>query len=335
MLVGVDIGGTKTAVILAAHPSRILFREEFPTLPKLGPEQALENIEALIERALKRHGTTEPIRIGVSCGGPLDRVRGIIQSPPNLSTWVDVPLKDILEKRFGAPCLVENDANAGAIAEHRYGAGEGCTDMVFLTMGTGIGAGLIVNGELYRGATDMAGEVGHVTLTEGGPIGYGKAGSVEGWASGSGMAQHAIGAVQAALSSGERTVLAERCATGQVTAKDVGEAALAGDVVAQRIVTCTAERLGQALAILVDILNPQCIVIGGLALRLGNLVLQPAVAEMKRHALAQSAKVCSVVPAKLGERIGDVAALCVAEGLSKSAGALGASLSGRPAQVAK
>jgi glucokinase len=323
MLVGVDIGGTKTAVILAEHPSRILFREEFPTLPNLGPEPALAKIEEFIALALKRHGSGKSLRIGVSCGAPLDRMGGVIQAPPNLPTWVDVPIKAILEKRFGAPCLLENDANAGAVAEHRYGAGEGCTNLVFLTMGTGIGAGLILNGELYRGATEMAGEVGHVSLTEGGPVGYGKAGSVEGWASGWGMALHGMDVVSAAKQAGEFTVLAETAEAGQLTSKEIGQAAFNGDAVAQRIVKSTAERLGQALAIIVDILNPEKIVIGGLALRLGSLLFEPALAQMKRHALAQSADCCSVVAAQLGERIGDVAALCVAEGLSKSATALG------------
>ncbi|HWR15003.1 MAG TPA: ROK family protein [Terriglobales bacterium] len=322
MLVGVDIGGTKTAVILAEDPSHILFREEFPTLPKLGPEHALAKINELIELALKRHSSGKSLQIGVSCGAPLDPVAGIIQSPPNLPTWVEVPIKDILEKRFGAPCLLENDANAGAVAEHRYGAGAGCTNLVFLTLGTGIGAGLILNGELYRGSTNMAGEVGHVTLTEGGPVGYGKAGSVEGWASGWGMALHGVDVVKAAQQAGEPTVLAEVAASGQLTSKDIGLAAMNGDAVARRIVKNTGERLGQALAILVDILNPERIVIGGLALRLGSLLFEPALAEMNRHALPQSAQCCTVLPAQLGERIGDVAALCVADGLSRSATSL-------------
>ena len=324
MLVGVDIGGTKTAVILAEHPSQILFREEFPTQPKLGPEHALAKIEECIELALKRHHHGEPIRIGVSCGGPLDRIRGLIQAPPNLSTWDEVPIKDILEKRFDAPCSVENDANAGAVAEHRYGAGLGCRDMVFLTMGTGIGAGLILNDDLYRGSTEMAGEIGHVTLTPDGPIGFGKAGSVEGWASGGGMSLHGMETLRNAEQSGEQTVLSQALKTGQLTSKEIGQAALNGDVVAQRIVRHTAEKLGQTLAIIVDILNPQKIVIGGLALRLGSLLFEPAVAEMKRHALPQTSECCAIVPAALGERIGDVAALCVAEGLSKSATALSA-----------
>src|SRR4051812_44267167 len=125
MLVGVDIGGTKTAVGLAEKPTHILYREEFPTLSSRGPEHALEKIQFLIESALSRHGEPTAFRIGVSCGGPLDRVKGIIESPPNLVTWANVPVKEILERKFGVPCLLENDANAGAVAEYRYGAGDG------------------------------------------------------------------------------------------------------------------------------------------------------------------------------------------------------------------
>jgi glucokinase len=316
MLVGVDIGGTKTAVVLAENPTRTLFREEFPTLPSLGPDHALEKIQRMIELGLSHLGQRGAVRIGVSCGGPLDRVRGIIQSPPNLSTWVNVPVKEILERKFGVPCQLENDANAGGVAEHRYGAGEGCRDLIFLTMGTGFGAGLILNGELYRGVSEMAGEIGHVRLTESGPIGYGKAGSVEGWASGWGMAQHGAETVRSAQRAGEASTLVAIAALRDITSRDIGEAALEGDLLAQRIVRLTGEKLGHALAMLIDVLNPERIVIGGLALRLGGLLLEPALDVVHREALAQSAAVCKVIPARLGERIGDVSALCVAEGLS-------------------
>ncbi|UWZ86815.1 ROK family protein [Occallatibacter riparius] len=319
MLAGIDIGGTKTAVILAEDPTRILFREEFPTRPDLGPEQAIEKIESLIASALALHPGLGELRLGVSCGGPLDRHRGIIQSPPNLRRWVDVPIKQILEARFGAPCLVENDANAGAIAEHRYGAGSDCQNLIFLTMGTGFGAGLILDGELYRGSSEMAGEIGHVRLTEDGPVGYGKSGSVEGWASGWGMAQFGTEMVSTATANGESTSLANIAASGQLTARDIGMAAAQGDGMARRIVERTGVKLGHALAILVDVLNPERIVIGGLALRLGDMLFEPALAAMKNEALEQSARVCQVVPARLGERIGDVSALCVAQGLSRSA----------------
>jgi glucokinase len=318
LLVGVDIGGTKTAVLASLDPPSVLERIEFPTWPARGPGPALDLIKQGIRRLLTRHSPAgaQLAAIGVSCGSPLDPVRGVIQAPPNLPTWVDVPITAILEQEFGVHSQLENDANAGAVAEHRFGAGEGCRYMVFITMGTGFGAGIIADGRLYRGADDMAGEIGHVRLTRAGPVGYHKAGSAEGWASGGGMAQVAERAIAAARRKREPTLLAKRLynASG-ITARDVGLAAQRRDAVAIRIVRSTGRRLGEALAILVDILNPERIVIGGLAIRLGDLLLEPARRVMRREALAVSAETCRVVPAALGERIGDVAALSIAMGL--------------------
>jgi glucokinase len=318
VLVGVDVGGTKTAIVVSRHPPAVLDRIEFPTRPERGAEPALELIKRGIDDLLSKH-TFERIdiqAIGVSCGGPLDRIRGVIQAPPNLSTWVDVPIKAILEKEFKAGCHVENDANAGAVAEHRFGAGRGCQNMVFLTMGTGFGAGIISDVHLYHGANDMAGEIGHVRLTRSGPIGYYKAGSVEGWVSGGGIAQVAGLAVAAAKKRGEATLLTEyRKRKLPMSAREVALAAQKGDAVANRIIHSTGKRLGQVLAMLVDILNPERIVIGGLAIRLGDTLLGPARKVIQREALAPSAAVCQVVPAALDERIGDIAALCVAMGL--------------------
>jgi glucokinase len=246
----------------------------------------------------------------------LDRLSGTIQAPPNLATWIDVPITSILERAFNVPCRLENDANAGAVAEFRYGAGRGAQHMVFLTMGTGIGAGIIADGRLYRGAADLAGEIGHVRLTPSGPTGHNKAGSVEGWASGGGMAAVAQQEVPAAISRGETTLLADSLHTqGTLTARDITLAAQQGDPLAQRIIAGTGHRLGEALAILVDILNPERIVIGGMALRLGETLLAPARAALLREALTASAALCEIVPAALGEQIGDIAALCVAIGL--------------------
>jgi glucokinase len=316
--VGIDIGGTKTAVVISSEVPKVLARTEFPTRPARGPQWALNLILKAIPDLLAQHAM-EPAaigRIGVSCGGPLDRLKGIIQTPPNLITWVDVPIKSILEEKFKVECLLENDANAGAVAEHRFGAGMGFDNMVFLTMGTGLGAGIIAGGKLYRGASDMAGEIGHVRLTRTGPIGHNKAGTVEGWASGGGVMQLAARSVAEAQMKGKKTLLAEHIRTGKpVTAREVGAAAHKGDAVALEILQTTGKRLGETLAILVDILNPSRIVIGGLAMRLGDLVLDPARLTMNREALAQTACVCQVVPAALGEAIGDAAALCVASGI--------------------
>jgi glucokinase len=305
---GVDVGGTKTAVLLSARPPEALGRIEFATLPEQGPERALQLIVESARSLLAQHGVGVKA-IGVSCGSPLDRVKGIIQAPPNLSTWVDVPIRQLMEEAFDAPCQVENDANAGAVAEHRFGAGVGTEHMVFLTLGTGLGAGIIANGGLYLGAGGDAGEIGHVRLSPTGPVGYHKAGSIEGWSSGGGIAQLAA---QMLARPGRSSSLR---GVENVTARDVGLAAQAGDEVARSILRRSGERLGQTLAMLMDVLNPQRIVLGGLAWRMGEPFMAPMRRVMEREALPQTLRACEVVPAALGEKIGDVAAMCVAMGL--------------------
>ena len=310
---GVDIGGTKTAVVLSAAPPVLLSRVEFPTLPAKGPEYAIDLIGRSIHESLASCGKDRSLlaAIGVSCGGPLDRVSGVIQRPPNLPSWDDVPIKQILEKEFGVPCNLENDANAGAVAEHRYGAGKGTRNMVFMTMGTGLGSGIIIEGRLYRGASEMGGEIGHLRLTRSGPIGYNKAGSAEGWASGGGMVQVAARVLAAAEDGGETSTL---IGVANLTARDIADAAQQGDVVARQIIRNTGARLGQVLAIVIDILNPERIMIGGLAMRLGESLLAPARRVVQREALAQASAACQILPAELDERIGDVAAICVRTG---------------------
>jgi len=311
---GVDIGGTKTAVVLSSAPPEILKRVEFCTEPERGPERAVQKIIEGLRAMLSYRGEviSELSGIGVSCGGPLNRRTGIIECPPNLPTWVDVPIVSLLANEFGCPVRLENDANAGAVAEHRFGAGAGFHNVLFLTLGTGLGSGIILNDQLYSGTNDMAGEIGHVRLTRSGPIGYNKIGSAEGWASGGGISQIAMKMVAASVKSGRGTVLSEAFAGGQISARDVGLAAQAGDAVALSIIRKSGRKLGEALAVLVDILNPECIVMGGLAVRLGELFMKPARESLQREGLKQAVAVCRVVPAQLGERIGDVSALCIA-----------------------
>jgi glucokinase len=312
--VGVDIGGTKTAVVVSRTPPEVISRTEFATLPAKGPEQAIDQILAALHRMLAelKEGPESIRGIGVSCGGPLDPHTGVIQAPPNLPTWIDVPIVDILTREFGCPAVLENDANAGALAEHRYGAGQGTRNMIFLTMGTGLGAGIILDNKLYSGSNDLAGEVGHVRLTRTGPVGHHKAGSVEGWASGGGLAQIAETMLNTARKNGRESLLLDLPEGRKVTAKDVGLAAARGDAVARGIVAACGKKLGLALAILVDVLNPDRIVIGGLAMRLGDTLLEPARKSLRQEALEPALAVCTVVPATLGESIGDVAALCIA-----------------------
>jgi glucokinase len=176
-------------------------------------------------------------------------------------------------------------------------------------MGTGLGAGIIADGRLYRGTCDAAGEIGHVRLTRSGPLGYHKVGSVEGWASGGGIAQVASAAVGKARRLGQTTLLPD-----SPTAKDVAVSAAAGDPLARRLIRSIGRRLGETIAILIDVLNPERVVVGGLGPRLGDELLNPARAVVAREALPASMAVCRIVPAELQEQIGDLAALCVAEG---------------------
>jgi glucokinase len=309
---GVDIGGTKTAIVLSSAPPHVLERIVFPTLPANGPEHAVASIISSIHEGLARQGfeVDDLIAIGVSCGSPLDSHAGVIQSPPNLQSWDHVPIKAILEREFGVECLLENDANAGALAEFTFGAGRGTTNMVFLTMGTGLGAGLILNGQLYRGCSDAAGEIGHVRLSNSGPSGYGKVGSAEGWASGAGMARVAKMARDEAITTSRPTLLTRH--GEELTAQLVWEAAQAGDSVAIHVVETCGEKLGEAIAILTDILNPERVVVGGLAIRMREAILGPARRALQREAVESAYAACEIVVAELGEEIGDVAALVVA-----------------------
>ena len=323
VLAGVDIGGTKTAVVLSLEPPQITTRFAFTTRPDKGPEFAIRRIvKSLREVLLSQDLTPANVEaIGISCGGPLEPVRGMIQSPPNLPGWNDIPICAILEAEFQIPCFLENDANAGALAEARFGAARGAADIVFLTMGTGLGAGLILDGKLHRGASQAAGEIGHVRLTRTGPVGHGKAGSVEGWASGGGMAQVAMRYAEAALRRGERTLLENESGglPEVITAREVASAVRRGDAVAKAIVRRVGKSLGEGMAILIDVVNPEVIVVGGLALRFGDDLLEPARRTIAKEALKGSVKVCRIVPAALGEQIGDVAALCAAmEGLAQA-----------------
>jgi glucokinase len=313
ILAGVDIGGTKCAVCLGAADAsapRLLGKRRFPTPPT--PAAALERIVAELG-ALCAELRVRPQAVGVSCGGPLDSKRGLVLSPPNLPGWHEIDVLAPLRRATGAPAALQNDANAGALAEWRWGAGRGCASMIFLTFGTGMGAGLILDGRLYVGASDSAGEVGHVRLAEWGPAGYGKPGSFEGFCSGVGIAQLGRMAVEAALQRGEAPAWCpDRAALPGLSAEQLAHAANAGDRLALGVFELVARRLGQGLALLIDILNPELIVLGSIYTRQQALIETHMAAALRAEALPQALAACRVVPAGLGEQVGDMAALAVA-----------------------
>ena len=324
VLVGLDIGGTKTAVVAGVtHPEglRITGRRAFPTDPAARSWSTTLSLICEEVRAILKDEAPgrSPAAVGVSCGGPLDSRRGLLLSPPNLPGWDRVPIVEELQKALGCRTFLQNDANACALAEWRLGAGMGTRNMVFLTFGTGMGAGLILDGRLYEGTCDLGGEVGHVRLAEGGPEGYGKAGSFEGFCSGGGIARLARAGAERWLAAGRAVSFCpDTAALESITSKAVGDAAEAVDPLAQEVLATTGRYLGRGLALLMDILNPQRIVIGSIFIRCRRF-LQPSMdAEIAREALPGAARACEVVPAKLDDSIGDYASLSVAvDGLSR------------------
>jgi glucokinase len=310
-----DIGGTKCAVILGRLDSKdasfeILYREAIDTDVSVKPEVMLDRLDTLLAPLFKEH----PIAaIGVSCGGPLDSRRGVILSPPNLPGWDEVYIVERLTQKHGVPAHLQNDANACGYAEWKFGAGKGTENMIFCTMGTGFGAGLILNGQLYAGTNDNAGEIGHVRLTDMGPAGYGKLGTVEGYCSGGGIAQVGRLFAHAAIQRGTPLSFCKTVGElDQITAKSLSLAAQNGDETALLVWQEVGKYLGRAMAILIDVLNPERIVIGSIYARSGQLLRKSMEETIRSEALIHSAKVCEIVPAELGEKIGDIAALSVA-----------------------
>ena len=314
LLAGVDIGGTKCAVTLGLPESGGIVIKDKLRFPTTDVEGTIRDIKSALREVMERNGLgSEGISaIGISCGGPLDSRTGVIMSPPNLPGWDNIPIVRILSEEFGVPAAVHNDANACALAEWLFGAGKGTRNMVFMTFGTGLGAGLILDGKLYTGTNDNAGELGHIRLEGFGPVGYGKAGSFEGFCSGSGIEQLARSMVKERLQMGHSVPWCPDGNLDVITAKAVADAMREGDPLAKRVYGISARQLGKGLSIVIDILNPEVIVIGSIYAR-NEDIFKPLMEEvLAQEALPLANRVCRVVPAALGESIGDYAALSIA-----------------------
>lgn len=299
LLIGLDVGGTKCAAVCARQSGNgkpeILRSASFATAQYPHPDRMLPVLLDAVKQMCASLDDV-PCGVGISCGGPLDSQKGVILSPPNLPSWDEVPITDFFRRSLGVPVFLQNDANACALAEWQYGAGVGCRNMVFLTFGTGLGAGLILDGRLYSGTNDMAGEAGHIRLAKRGPVGYGKSGSFEGFCSGGGVA---------------RLAQQMRPSEEAPTAKALAEAARQGDAFALSVYATCGAYLGRGLAVLVDLLNPERIVIGSIYARSGELLREAMMKTLRQEALPRALAVCSVVPAALGDALGSYAALGV------------------------
>ncbi|MBR5460803.1 MAG: ROK family protein [Clostridia bacterium] len=298
-ILGFDIGGTKSAVVTASWDGdrvEVLKKDKCPTDRSIDPYAMIDRLISMADALLDR----KPDAIGISCGGPLDSGKGVIMSPPNLPEWDGIEIVDYIEKHYGVKAHLQNDANACALAEWKFGAGKGSRNMVFMTFGTGLGAGLILNGELYEGTNGNAGEVGHIRLKPDGPVGFGKAGSFEGFCSGGGIAQ--IG----------KALGFEGDENGVINAKTIADAAYLGNEKALETYRVSGEMLGHGLSVLIDILNPEVIVIGSVFARSRDLLWHEAEKIIEKEALSVSSGCCRVVPAQLGESIGDFGAIATA-----------------------
>ena len=310
-MIGFDIGGTKCAVSIGDDINGEMIIKDKTIITTEHSISAYEMIDKMCAVAEKK--TNDLKKIGISCGGPLDSKKGVILSPPNLIGWDNIEIVGYLKKKYGGKVAIQNDANACAVAEWKYGAGKGTRNMIFLTFGSGMGAGLILNGQLYSGTNDMAGEVGHIRICDFGPVGYGKAGSFEGFCSGNGIAE--LGRIKAMekLQIGKSVSF---CKSNDeldlITAKSIAQYALQGNYDAKEIFQICGEKLGEGLSILIDILNPEMIVLGSVFQRSEILLREAMEEKIRKESLFLSRKVCKIVPAALRENIGDYAALSVA-----------------------
>ena len=314
-VVGIDIGGTKLATVVADKDGNILQKVRRPTESKKGPDHAVQLLLEMVGEVLHLAGLQrEDISgIGVSCGGPLDTKTGIIYSPPNLPGWDALPLKEIIESEFHIPTVIENDANAGALAEARFGGGRGYDYVLYMTMSTGIGGGIVAHGEIYHGTNDSAGEVGHQILLPDGPLcGCGKYGCLEALCSGPSIARRA----QEAITDQPHTKILA-LADGQidrVRSEHVLQAARDGDALAIALVEETAYYMGWGIANLVNILNPQIVLLGTIAVAAGDLLLDPIRRTVAEMAMQRPLEAVKIMPAELGDSIGDLAAISLVIG---------------------
>ncbi len=305
-----DIGGTKIAASAMTAAGDLLRKKRAPTLAAEGPERVVERTLRICRDAMEGFGL--PVCAGISIAGPLDPVAGLVDCPPNLPGWDRVPLRALVAGGLGideTQVRIENDANACALAELLFGAARGHPHAVFLTMSTGIGGGLILDGRLYRGAAFNAGEIGHQIVVPDGPrCGCGNRGCLEAVASGSGIAARL----------GERfdempeALRAAAGAPDRVTARHLVEAARAGDAWAAAFLRETALLLARGIANVVFILNPGVVILGTLGYQAGDLLLEPVRAEVRRLCWPVLTDGLTIVASPLGERLEELSGLAVA-----------------------
>lgn len=313
-LLGLDIGGTKIGLCIGAPDGGIIASESIPTDHAAAPADILTGCRSRLLAMLAQvaGSAAVPAALGASCPGPLDYPGGAFLDPPNMPRWHGFAIRDWLAASFPCPSAFMNDANAAALAEHKWGAARGTTTAVYLTMSTGMGAGLIIDGRLYEGPLGLAGEIGRLRLRDDGPVGFAKRGSAEGFLSGPGMSQLAGQEALICIHRGEKSRLRDIIESGAtISAQDLCEAAAAGDPAARRVTDRLAVELGRLCTILTDILNPDVIVLGTIGTAHPDLFIPGATRHMLDEGVLAAARHVRLLPSALAHR-GDQSALAIA-----------------------
>lgn len=325
-ILGLDIGGTKIGLCVGTLHGRVLASERVSVDHAQRPEDLLGGCVQRLTRLAEPHGGVQACAaLGAACPGPLDYKAGAFINPPNNPRWHGFRLRDWLKANVACPSAMMNDANAAAYAEFVWGASRGTSTSVFLTMSTGMGSGLIIDGRLFEGPLGLAGEIGRMRLSpsDDGPVGFGRRGSVEGYTSGPGMAQLAVSEALVCRTRGEASGLREVFEKdGWVTVEKLCELSRAGDAGARRVTERVSRELGRLMAIMTDVLNPEMFVLGTIGTAYPELFIPGALKTLKEEAIAESAAIVRVVPSGLTHR-GDQQALAVAHyvlGMQNSGG---------------
>jgi len=304
-VLAIDLGGTKIITAIVSANGQIVAKERYPTLADEGPQAVINRLLSAVDNILnlKNIDPSQLNSISIAAAGGIDVARGLVTSSPNLPDWHNVPLRDIVSDRYGVSTFLLNDASATALGEHRFGAGRGVNNLILLTVGTGIGGGIIIDGRLYNGPSGSAGEIGHMTIDVNGPrCVCGNIGCLELLVSGTSIEREA----RRRIAQGERSSLVEVVAgrMEDITAEEIGVAARGGDSLALDIIAEAATYLGVGLVNLVNIFNPEMIIVGGGVAELGELLLEPARQVVRERAFPVSTRAVRIVPAELGDEAG-------------------------------
>lgn len=305
--IGVDVGGTNVKIALVSDKGKIIYSNSIPTRAEMGYEYTINSMKDAIRELLKETKLESKNIEGMGFGfpGQIDCEKGIVRLAPNIPGWVNVPIAEIMENEFGIPTRVDNDVRTAALGELNYGAGVGCKNLVCITVGTGIGSGLVVNGKLVRGAQNAAGELGHIKLNmQGGPLcGCGDRGCLEAYASGP-----AIVALAEEYIRGGKSTKYRELANPDITPYIVAVAAKEGDLVAKQIFNIIGEYIGMGLTSIINLLNPEKVIIGGGVAEAGDILFNPIRETIQKRAMTIQKESVEIVPAQLGNTAGVIGA---------------------------